>query len=871
MAFHPFRWFRKHQKVIWGFLVVLCMITFVFMSGTGGRGDIFDRLVQMVRGRRGTTPVTQLYGATIDTRQLQDLKQERRLARVALQTALQVAGERIQKDLNELNAEPKKGIEPKDIAANFQKRQELQSKQQALMFKGFAYQMEDQTGARTQTDGLLDFMVWQHQADKLGIQLTEDDISAELRRTTSDLAGLNDVLPLMLRSGQLTQPQVVKALGDEFRVQLAKETLLNYEPENPFMGQSSSPLKQVPAPVTPYEFWKYFEKERTAVDVALVKVPVDVPSSQGPLTGQDDREIQAMYSRYKDQEARPDQAQPGFKVPRRVKVGWVTARPDSEYYHKLAGDVAKLAYFLRKGLAPATALPNGLPTAVQSLLPALHDPAFLVGADAHYDIMKRPWGDRRFEMAGLAQADFPLSVYTTRVHAEDPASLVGALATGQGPLASLSGLTAYQVGAYQRNAKDKDLEALVAREIKEKRIPYGVSLLGFGADTAGPLPLQAGLTLAALTAYGNDAPQYIPPEAPVIHELVEQTVLSGLAVELADANLRAFQKDLDRERTRGANAEERAKSAADWIAKGVEKYHLEAMPKPMAEARDRYDLPKAPALEPLQEALRQRPGTSTPEQIEKEFTDTFLQGQGDYDPKVWPPGASLGGDQGPQQFGPRPADRDVFLVWRTEDKAAYVPPFDQMKDEVTAAWRLQKARIATGDEAEKLKEELGKTGGDIARVRQLAAEKKYEVRELRGVARKVPEPVPVPNQHRYQAYPFPSDIKYPGADWVNEMVDKLKNKGDTIVLADRPEKAFYVAVLLDRIEPSVRTFHDVYKEMAQSPTNDQLLQEYLREREMNYRQDFVTRLRIEAGAGPDGRFKFTPEYLKMQEGRGGEE
>src|SRR5690242_1413687 len=108
MAFHPFRWFRKHQKIIWGFLVVLCMITFVFMSGTGGRGDIFDRIAGWARMKRSATPVTQLYGSTVDLRQLQDLKQERRIAFTALRTATQLGSDQVQKDLGELGTEPKK-------------------------------------------------------------------------------------------------------------------------------------------------------------------------------------------------------------------------------------------------------------------------------------------------------------------------------------------------------------------------------------------------------------------------------------------------------------------------------------------------------------------------------------------------------------------------------------------------------------------------------------------------------------------------------------------------------------------------------------------------------------------------------------------
>src|SRR5581483_9333541 len=131
-----------------------------------------------------------------------------------------------------------------------------------------------------------------------------------------------------------------------------------------------SALLQVPAPVTPYEFWKYFEKQRTAVDIALVKLPVEVPSSPGSLTSQNEREIEAMYQVYKDREAQPDRAEPGFKVPRRVKVGWVTARPDSAYYQEAAGGVLR-------NVRVAAAVSSAVGTSIQNGLPMVADAAYL--------------------------------------------------------------------------------------------------------------------------------------------------------------------------------------------------------------------------------------------------------------------------------------------------------------------------------------------------------------------------------------------------------------------------------------------------------------------------------------------------------------
>src|SRR5947209_6858852 len=100
MAFHPFRTFRRHQKVIWGFLVIVCMITFVLASGN--KGDIFDRLSNMVRASRGTTTVTELYKQKIDTRQIQNLRQQRSLGLEALAHALSTAEIQVEEELNKV-------------------------------------------------------------------------------------------------------------------------------------------------------------------------------------------------------------------------------------------------------------------------------------------------------------------------------------------------------------------------------------------------------------------------------------------------------------------------------------------------------------------------------------------------------------------------------------------------------------------------------------------------------------------------------------------------------------------------------------------------------------------------------------------------
>jgi hypothetical protein len=868
MAFHPFRMFRKHQKVIWGFLVIVCMITFVLMSGSG-RGDIFDRITHWVRSSKGGTPVTTLYGRTVDTRQLDEVRRESEMAQRVIGTALRLAHEQIQRDLGPLQEQMKnKQFDPKGGGfEQLRKQMDLQQQQQDLQSQQFKALFEFQ--GREKAEGQLDVLLWRQQADRLGIQFTNEDIDAQFKQYTKGRIGVTDVLAELNRSSRqpLSADTLFTVLGNEFRVTTAQEALLNYEPEVPdFFGMRSTPsTKQVPAPVTPYEFWTHYQKERTALDVALVKVPVDVPSGAAP-DEQDMKQIRAMYNRYKDQEPRPDQAQPGFKVPRRIKVGWVKADPGSEHYEKAAGETLQV---LRFGLAKAAA-----GHAILTGLPFVADPYFL---NEYYTLK----ATGHFDMAPLTQADYPLSLYATRVRPENVASAFGdaTAATAQGT--PLGAFALYQAGLVKANAKD--MEPLVQEEAKN-RIPFGCSLLLAGAGSGTLAPLSATATAAGLVAHGDRTTQSLP--LATVQDEVLGRARATLARDLATGNLKAFQKEMETQRAKGGTKDARNKAVEEWLPKALEEYHLEGAAKPMEEARDQYTIAGDPALQPLREALLRQPGQN-PARADEEFAALFKdQGpegrtaQGEYNPTTWPPNASLG-----DQF--RPPDPDVFLVWRTEEKPAYVPAksFDEIedqkvKDQVVAAWRLGKARRKAEEKADQLKEELAKTGGEQASVRQTAAQNGFEVIELTKVARQVPEDVAIATGHRYQPFHFPEAIRYPGKDWVDQMLDHLKVRGDTLVLRDQPEKTFYVAVLLDRHEPSLRTFADVYKDAAVSLSRDQLLDQFVQEKRTKYREEFLKALRVEAT--PDkykeevaktGKYHLDDEYTKIQEKRraGGQE
>ena len=92
MAFNPFHGFRKHQKVVFAALTIVCMLTFVLASGVGMAGDFFSELSRWLGGqRRSGTDVARLYGSRVSGPDIQTLRNQRRAANAYMASAVQSA------------------------------------------------------------------------------------------------------------------------------------------------------------------------------------------------------------------------------------------------------------------------------------------------------------------------------------------------------------------------------------------------------------------------------------------------------------------------------------------------------------------------------------------------------------------------------------------------------------------------------------------------------------------------------------------------------------------------------------------------------------------------------------------------------------
>src|ERR1700736_1543622 len=92
MAFNPFHGFRKHQKVVFAALTIICMLTFVLASGVGtAGGDFFSEMTRWFGGKSVRSEVATLYGSKISPQQIVTLRAQRNSANSYLVNAILVS------------------------------------------------------------------------------------------------------------------------------------------------------------------------------------------------------------------------------------------------------------------------------------------------------------------------------------------------------------------------------------------------------------------------------------------------------------------------------------------------------------------------------------------------------------------------------------------------------------------------------------------------------------------------------------------------------------------------------------------------------------------------------------------------------------
>lgn len=166
---------------------------------------------------------------------------------------------------------------------------------------------------------LIDALILQKEADRLGMP-ADAVVGREWLRAVSGGRMNRETFAQLYGafSNDVTQEQLLADLANQVR--LAKVRMLPGEPL-----------------VTPYDAFRAYRGQNERVAAKLVGFPVaDFLDKTGEPSGAD---VQALYDKYKDVLPDPDLPTPGFKIPRRVQVEFVTA------------DVAARAHAIREKLA----------------------------------------------------------------------------------------------------------------------------------------------------------------------------------------------------------------------------------------------------------------------------------------------------------------------------------------------------------------------------------------------------------------------------------------------------------------------------------------------------------------------------------------
>jgi hypothetical protein len=866
MAFNPFHKFRKHQKAIFAALTIMCMLIFV-LGPTGGSllsgGDFFSNVSRWITGQTRQIDLASIDGKEVTANELHETELKRKAANDFMFIATQMAAGSIQAEIQaSMGQNPDRFLMQTHLRNNpdLKKLEELMRRGGGQVYFGGSLKYP--------AAELIDFMIWKRQAKRLGIALSDKDVVKEVTRLTlgrvkdQDVARITTGLSRERFFKGIWSPEFfMDSLRDEFQVRLAKE-VLGYDPSGyqTEKGKDGQPLSPVAAPITPQEFWSFFEDNFKKIDVGLIPVKVEDYVAKVTATPTD-KEIQDLYLKYRDKEYSPNSPTPGFKQPRRAQVEWISAMADSPTFKKLGGEMVRArrtGHAIGAILGDAAIGDGGFMAGVNLIEPVTFDLRLLedyeVRKDDHFAVASwtRPWGVNPRGLLLGQQA--PVHEQSSK----DPAAAAAAIGAGFA-FVGTPAVPYAALGSFKSNVMQNEITA---------RLAYGSTMILSGTIAAPigvngtPLAgVSAPLTTIAMAFAGTPTQPYLPYEQvkPLLAEQLEtdylrqarNTVLSNIAKEIGAINKAKDQIMLDK-----------------YLADMIQKYDLQTgKSAPLTDDySNRFSLANDPGLAPLREAYLEPPSDDA---AGRRFDMQLLTA-----PQPW---AKMpeNYDADFMPFNWKSADR-AFMYWRTQDRKAEVVPVEDAKRgkavraEVERAWRFNKARDLAKKQAETLLEQARKEKGDKQGLRDFSKQNgKNALIELDGLARfnrernftdamrtwdykppRIPDnKVPNTGDER-ERFDRQTGMIVPGQ---TPFADKIlglrsKPKGDGVVVADQPEAVFYVAVLMSVDPPSERDFYEIYRDAATQVLRQDALfaQEFEPDRYKKYREELMERLRKEA-------------------------
>ena len=513
------------------------------------------------------------------------------------------------------------------------------------------------------------------EADDLGIHLSDDAVIDFIKspEVTGGRLRPDDFIAIRTSVG-LSESQLLELLKYELRALTALQMLLpNLYP-------------------TPEQYWDLYRRLNVTTELAVAELPVDAFVDQNANPSEQD--LRQLFEQYRD--VPPNQrgpGEPGFFVPRRVQFAYVEAdfeqtresieppteeqvrehyEQNKEQYRLFPRDTGTVSpgdaeFFSSDPDAPVEA-PRPQESATErgeAPLPSIDAPAESAPASRAPD-QDAPADQNVPESEQGAAAVDPRRIATVPVSAEDPPAQPEQPADEPAPPAEPPPVEPGQPAAQ-------------APEQPALQVP-----------PAGDISGNQGAAPPAAPAR-DPLPEYRPFEEvrdQIREQLYDQKVRDVLARKVSEAQ--SFMYKLGRERQVPPDSREKAKTPRE-VSEELRQYAqdngLRYVASGLVSAEDLSDPDKYPialATDPVQDPT----GRQNAQTLEQHL---FLSGPDVlYNPFIVE----------------TPLDQNRYAVWKIDDRPGRIPEFEEVREEVLRAWRIQKARPLAEERAQELAKSL---------------------------------------------------------------------------------------------------------------------------------------------------------------------
>lgn len=798
MAFKPFDFFRKRQKLFLAGLAIIAMFLFIgeplfgFRSGRSKFVDTVGGWFGYSRNRIATVG-----GRDVSREKIIELRANRSAAlnfiqlvqREGNEALLREAGftdddlrdrakfdkrmEQVRKDKPTLLADlqqPREGL-ASSVLQNVQRMQE--NRIQAILEDGDVgqYSMGELQQLYLSPLSLVEFLYWRKRADDLGIVIKDDQIIDDLVRQVGREKIKADDLPGLVRKYKLNKDfeSIVGALADEVRALIAAGTVAGPDRSNLFarlQGMASSGSLSTQA--TPLDLWEAYVDVKRQLEVGILDVPINQREFLDKIPDPPTDELKAYFEKYNKDEPSATRDTPGFKIPKLYQIAFVygdlgTGTDAAKYYRRwvqavqaldpitFMAEVAKF-YEDNKRLRYRTVEdPFQLKQAAGAYVAGLAGVAAMPSLGVSGALPALRPAENALGDSGPRHADVAQLVL----------NLAGNAAAGWPPLAVLS--------------------SLPRKDYAEKFIPLDDLYDGIVEE----------ITLDATRKFIEQDLNQLKSDLAAYAKTYAQEFARWRNRPGAKADKSAF---VPPPFTYKEHGEEKKEPLDDYLKRFAQKRGLvfESMSKP----RPKEDLFKEEDKTPLGSLLK-------PLFFRQSFMDTQRSADVALQQLTEQKGLFAGQVQAEwtPQFG---KSSKYALHWKTQESEPRVPTFEEAKPQVLEAWKLlEKARTYAEERAQALAKEVAasKPDGDrkLKDLEGYHPEKTLSQFEL--------QPVGMAGiSYRQATVPV---IEHPTADVVTHAINQLKEVGDTMVVTNKPKNHYYVLVLKKRVEPQANNTTDV--------------------------------------------------------------